>query len=305
MRIDEILARSCPVFSFEFFPPRTDEGTKELFGAISQLASLRPDFVSVTYGANGSTRTRTLELVTRIRAELGIEPMAHFTCVGATEAELRNLLDKIAASGIDNVLALRGDPPNGTTEFEPLPGGLEHGSDVAQLVSDNYSMCVGGACYPELHPETKSWDDELRHTKIKVEAGAKFLITQLFFDNRAYFAFVERVRAAGINVPIIPGIMPITNVGQIQRFVSKIGVAIPAELMEPLEERREDPEAVVQLGVAWATLQCNELLAAGVPGIHFYTLNRSPSTRAILTALRIAKPWTAVGKRLQTTVTTA
>ena len=291
MRIDAMLAERRPVFSFEFFPPRTDEGERALFATVSQLRELEPSFVSVTYGAAGSARTRTLDVVKRIRSELDIEPMAHFTCVGATRTELRTVLDAINDLGIDNVLALRGDPPNGSPTFVAESGGLAHGSELVELISGAYPFCVGAACYLEKHIESASLDDDVRYARLKMDNGATFLITQLFFDNSLYFAFLERARAAGISVPIIPGIMPITNVDQIQRFTSKIGATIPSALLDALVARRDDPDAVIQLGVAWATLQCAELLSRGAPGVHFYTLNRSPATRAILSALRAARPW--------------
>jgi methylenetetrahydrofolate reductase (NADPH) len=291
MRIDQMLAERSPLFSFEFFPPRTDEGVATLLSTISHLRELQPDFVSVTYGAGGSTRDRTWDLVGRIRTELGIEAMAHLTCVGASVDELLAHISALRDSGGENILALRGDPPAGTGAFTVADGGLAHGSDLTALISDSYPLCIGGACYPEKHPESASPDDDIRCARLKVDAGASFLITQLFFDNAHYFAFVDRSRASGIDVPIIPGIMPVTNVAQIQRFTSKIGASIPPALESSLEERADDPDAVIQLGVAWATLQCSELLAAGAPGIHFITLNRSPATRAILSALRIAQPW--------------
>jgi methylenetetrahydrofolate reductase (NADPH) len=291
MRIDSLLETRRPLFSFEFFPPKTDEGVRSLFETIDHLRELDPAFVSVTYGAGGSTRSRTVELVRRLRVELGVEPMAHFTCVGASREELHDVLQTLHATGIDNVLALRGDPPAGEAEFSVAEGGLRHGSELTELILGEYDFCVGGACYPETHTESDSMESELRHTRLKVDSGASFLITQLFFENRAYFDFVARARDAGIGVPIIPGIMPITNVDQITRFTRRIGASIPPALMDALEARRDDAEAVVQLGVAWATLQCSQLLAAGAPGIHFYTLNRSPATRAILSALLAARPW--------------
>lgn len=291
MRIVEILSQRIPSFSFEFFPPRNEAALESLFSAIAQLKSLDPSFVSVTYGANGSTRTRTVELVKRLRGDLGIEPMAHLTCVGASRQELCSVLDELQDAHIDNVLALRGDPPDGASGFHNSNDGLRHGSELAALISAKYAFCIGAACYPEGHIESPDLESDLAFTRLKVVQGAGFLITQLFFDNRLYFDFVARSRAAGISVPIIPGIMPVTNVEQIKRFTSKIGVTIPAALLAALDERRNDAEAVVQLGVAWATLQCQELLAGGAPGIHFYTLNRSPATRAILSALRVAKPW--------------
>jgi methylenetetrahydrofolate reductase (NADPH) len=295
MRLDTVLeGRRQPVFSFEFFPPKTDDGVRQLFEAISHLRELEPTFVSVTYGAGGSVRTRTVELVTRIHRELEIEPVAHLTCVDATVAELRGILDGLRDGGIDNVLALRGDPPDGTGRFVATDGGLAHGSELMELITADYGFCVGGACYPEKHPESVDRDEDVRSARRKADAGASYLITNLFFDNPMYFDFVARARAAGVTVPIIPGIMPVTNVGQITRFTSKIGASIPVALLDALRSREQDPDAVLQLGVAWSTLQCAELLAGGAPGVHFFTQNRSPATRAILSALRAARPWDRV-----------
>jgi methylenetetrahydrofolate reductase (NADH) len=295
MRLDTVLeGRRQPAFSFEFFPPKTDEGVLELFEAISRLRELEPTFVSVTYGAGGSVRARTVELVTRIHRELEIEPVAHLTCVEATVDDLRHTLDGLRDAGIDNVLALRGDPPGGVLPFTPTEGGLAYASELMELISSRYGFCVGGACYPEKHPESADMDEDVRAAKRKADAGASYLITQIFFDNRTYFDFVARARAAGVTLPILPGIMPVTNVGQVKRFTSKIGATIPDALLEALRSREDDPEAVLQLGVAWATLQCAELLAGGAPGVHFITMNRSPATRAILSALRAARPWDRV-----------
>jgi methylenetetrahydrofolate reductase (NADPH) len=292
VRIDEILAVSDdPIFSFEFFPPKTDEGERNLRAALQTLAPLEPDFVSVTYGAGGSTRARTVELTHWIKQDLGIEAMAHLTCVGASREELHMVLDGIASGGIENVLALRGDPPRGQTEWRPHPGGLHYSTELAQLISAGYPFCVGAACFPELHPESPDLAHDLRFLRHKIECGVSFLITNLFFDNELYFRFVEDARAAGIETPIIPGIMPVTNVGQIKTITGMCGATIPEALLEQLELRADDPEAVLQLGVSYATLQSAELLARGAPGIHFYTLNRSPATRAILAALRLLRPW--------------
>ena len=294
MRIDSLFARGDPLFSFEFFPPRDDEGAERLFAAISALRDLAPAFVSVTHGAGGSQRDdRTVRLVDRIGRETGLLPMAHLTCRDSSVDDLLGEIRRYQEVGIDNVLALRGDPPNGEGAFVPHEGGLRYGSELVRLVHDNADICVGAACSPEKHVESASLEDDVRAACQKVEAGASFLITQLFFDNSRYFSFVARARAAGIDVPIVPGIMPITNVDQVYRFTAKIGATIPAALRDALETRTDDPPAVIQLGVAWATLQCSELLRAGAPGIHFITLNRSPATRAILTALRIARPWEA------------
>jgi methylenetetrahydrofolate reductase (NADPH) len=291
MRIDEILAGEGPVFSFEFFPPRTSEGEQNLYQALSELRTLEPAFVSVTYGAGGSTREKTIEIVKRIKDEWGLEAMAHFTCVGATVPQLRATLDEMRAAGIDNVLALRGDPPAGQERWTKTEGGLEYSRELVELISSSYPFAIGAACFPETHIHATGPEDDLRHLGEKVAAGVDFLITQLFFDNSYYFDFVARARAAGITVPIIPGIMPITRVGQIERMAAMCGSAIPDELRRELHARGEDLEAVLDFGVAYATMQCAELLAAGAPGIHFYTLNRSPATRAILSALKITRPW--------------
>jgi methylenetetrahydrofolate reductase (NADPH) len=292
MRIDEILATSSePVFSFEFFPPKTEEGEQTLRETLQTLCTLDPSFVSVTYGAGGSTRTRTVEITKWIKQELGIEAMAHLSCVGATTGELREILDEIEGAGIENVLALRGDPPRGETEWKPTPGGLRYSTELAALISGNYGFCVGAACFPEVHPEAPSLEHDLRFLKDKVSAGARFLITQLFFDNALYFSWVDEARAAGIDLPIIPGIIPITNLDQIKRFTSMCGASFPVPLLEQLEARADEAGAVAELGVAYATLQCADLLAGGAPGIHFYTLNRSPATRAILSALKLMRPW--------------
>jgi methylenetetrahydrofolate reductase (NADPH) len=291
MRIDDLYGRGEPIFSFEFFPPKTDEGEANLFAALRELRTLEPAFVSVTYGAGGSTRDKTLETVTRIRREFGIEAMAHFTCVGRTVDELRATLDRFRDAGVENVLALRGDPPAGETEWRPTPGGLEYSRQLVELIAADYDFSIGGACFPETHPHATSPEDDLRHLKEKVDAGVQFLITQLFFDNAFYEDFVGRARDIGIEVPIVPGIMPITNVAQIQRIATLCGSELPAPLLEQLHARADDPDAVTAFGVAYATLQCAELLAMGAPGIHFYTLNRSPATRAILSALKLMRPW--------------
>jgi methylenetetrahydrofolate reductase (NADPH) len=292
VRIDELLAQnSRPVFSFEFFPPKTEEGLQTLFNAIGELRSLRPDFVSVTYGAGGSTATKTIEIVSRIKEEYGIEAMAHFTCVGSTVDDLRATLDEMVQVGVDNVLALRGDPPAGQEEWTKTEGGLEYSRELVELIRGGYPFSIGAACFPETHVHATSAEDDLYYLKEKVDAGAGFLVTQLFFDNALYFDFVRRARDIGIEVPIVPGIMPITNVNQLERITSMCGATIPARLRRELVTRADQPDAVGDFGVAYATMQCAELLRGGAPGIHFYTLNRSPATRAILSALKLLRPW--------------
>jgi methylenetetrahydrofolate reductase (NADPH) len=291
MRIDQIISAGRPVFSFEFFPPKTEAGEQNLYAALADLRPLEPAFVSVTYGAGGSTREKTIEIVKRLKEDWGLEAMAHFTCVGATVPELRATLEEMREAGIENVLALRGDPPAGESEWTKTDGGLESSRELVELISEDYPFAIGAACFPETHIHASSPEDDLRHLGEKVTAGVDFLITQVFFDNAFYFDFVARARAAGITVPIIPGIMPITRVGQVEKMAAMCGSAIPGELRSELHAREDDAEAVLDFGVAYATLQCAELLAAGAPGIHFYTLNRSPATRAIVSALKLAKPW--------------
>jgi methylenetetrahydrofolate reductase (NADPH) len=296
MRIDELIAADGgPAFSFEFFPPKTPEGERNLFTALEALRGLDPTYVSVTYGAGGSTeqKQKTIDIVTRIKDEFGLEAMAHFTCVGATVAELRAVLDRMRDAGIENVLALRGDPPAGESEWTATEGGLQYSRELIELIRDDYDFAIGAACFPETHIHACSPEDDLRYLKAKVDAGARFLITQLFFDNAYFYDFVERARAIGVDVPIIPGIMPITNAAQVRRFTEMCGATIPDRVLRELEVRAEDPEAVAEYGVAYATLQCADLLANGAPGIHFYTLNRSPATRAILSALKTMEPWRA------------
>ena len=295
MRIDTLLAeREEPLFSFEFFPPKTEEGERNLLAAVEALKPLNPAFVSVTYGAGGSTRDKTLEVVDRIRSDYGLEAMAHFTCVAATVDELRTTLDSLSELGVENVLALRGDPPEGG-EWTATDGGLSYSSELVELIATEYpQFAIGAACFPETHIAATNPEDDLRHLKEKVDKGVDVLVTQLFFENDLYFDFVERARAIGIETPLVPGVMPITNVAQITRIAELCGSDLPAALQSELEARADNPEAVQEFGVAYATLQCAELLAGGAPGIHFYTLNRSPATRAILSALRLHRPWQAV-----------
>lgn len=288
MHIEQLLARGRPTFSFEFFPPRTEEAARQLEQTISDLQELNPSFVSVTYGAGGSTRERTIEIVTRVKRETGIEAMAHLTCAGAGREDLRGVLARIRDAGIDNVLALRGDPPKGQAAFIAAEGGFQYANELVHFVRELYDsdLCLGGAGYPEKHPECGNPAVDLMNLKRKVDEGLNFVITQLFFNNQHYFEFVERARRIGIRVPIIAGIMPITNAAQIERFTVTCGATIPFDLAEELDRRRNDPKAVMELGIAHATAQSIELLERGAPGIHFYTLNRSTATREIYAALQ-------------------
>lgn len=298
MRITDLLRfareRGEPIFSFEFFPPKTDDGVRGLFETVEALRPLGPAYVSVTYGAGGSTRAKTIDLVKRLKRDAEVEAMAHVTCVGASRDEIAAVLDEVADAGIQNVLALRGDAPRGQSAFVPHPDGFTHASELVAFIRsrpERWRFCVGAAAYPEGHVETRDLAQDLRNLKLKVEAGTDFLVTQLFFENAHYFRFVERARAAGVEVPVVPGIMPFTNVEQVERFTAMCGAAIPPPLRAAMEVRRADPDGARELGVAYATLQCADLLRRGAPGIHFYTLNRSPSTRAIVAALRASEPW--------------
>lgn len=285
MRIPERLQSGRPTFSFEFLPPKTDDEMAALENTVTTLRPLAPAFVSVTYGAGGSTRGRTLELAGRIKRDTGIEAMAHLTCVGHSRAELRAILDQLRDAGVDNIMALRGDPPAGQEDFQAAEDGLSHGSDLIAFIRDEgFDFSIGGAAYPEGHIESRERYVDLLYLKRKVEAGASFFVTQLFFDNAFYFDFLERARQAGITAPVIAGIMPITNAEQIRRFTRRCGATIPARLSTALD-LCQTPKEVADLGVAWATEQCLDLLDQGVPGIHFYTLNRSLATRRIMRAI--------------------
>jgi methylenetetrahydrofolate reductase (NADPH) len=303
MRIDELLGRggtpgtpstpgaagtAAPTVSFEFFPPKNDAGFQALYRTIDDLHPLRPSYVSVTYGAGGSTRQKTVQLVERIQTGLKIRSMAHLTCVGHTADEIGGILDDLWRAGIRNVLALRGDPPAGQSQFVKTEGGFEYADELVRYVrSRQPGFCIGVAGYPEGHPQCLNKTRDLEHLKSKVDAGGCFVITQLFFDNADFYRFRDAARAMGVNVPIIAGIMPILNVGQIKRFISMCGAKIPHPLLVKLESLEADPEAVHAAGVDYATEQCRDLLAHGVEGLHFYTLNKSKATVEICRRLDV------------------
>ena len=291
MRVDELLGADRPVFSFEFFPPKTPEGMDALFETVAALKPLEPDYVSVTYGAGGATRDGTVEIARRIHEQHGIEVMAHLSCVGETREGLTAILEQFAAIGVDNVLALRGDPPRGQESFVQHDGGLASAAELTGFIRERHGFAIGGACFPEVHPEAESLDADLRYLKTKVDAGASFLITQLFFDNNVYWDFVAAAREHGIDVPIIPGVIPIASYGQVARICKLCDASIPAKLDGAMRDLGGDEEAEALLGVAYAARQCDELLAGGAPGIHFYALNRAPGVRAVLSALRASRPW--------------
>ena len=282
-----MLARDGRTFSFEFFPPKTPEGEKTLYETVEILRRYQPSFVSVTYGAGGTTKGKTVEIVSRIKNDIGIEAMAHLTCVGSSRTDLFAVLDSLKEEGIENVLALRGDPPMGETLFVPHPDGFRYAGELAAAIRRSYDFTIGVAGYPEGHVECADRQQDLEHLKLKVDAGGEFVITQLFFDNRDYFDFVARARKIGVRTPIIPGIMPVTNFAQIQKFTKMCGAHLPEDMIEALDPIQTDGAAVQAYGIEYAVRQCQELLDRGAPGIHFYTLNKSPSTRAIFSRLNI------------------
>jgi methylenetetrahydrofolate reductase (NADPH) len=287
MRIDQILSTGSPSVSFEFFPPKTDAGFSSLFQTIDDLKSIQPSYVSVTYGAGGSTREKTVQLVERIQRELNIRSMAHLTCVGHTAAEIGSILDDLWNAGVRNVLALRGDPPAGQLQFTATEGGFSNADGLVKFVAEKHPFCIGVAGYPEGHPQCLNLIRDMEHLKQKVDNGGSFIVTQLFFDNADFYRFQDRARAAGIKVPIVAGIMPILNVAQIKRFIGMCGAKIPQPLLIKLESLEANPDEVHAAGVDHAVLQCRDLIANGVDGIHFYTLNKSKATVQICKALSL------------------
>jgi methylenetetrahydrofolate reductase (NADPH) len=277
MRIDQILATRRPVFSVEFFPPKTAEATEQLYATARELSELGLDFVSVTYGAGGSTREGTVEITKALKDDLDLETMAHLSCVGETTDGIGETLDRIAAAGIENVFALRGDPPRGQEDFVQPEGGLGSAAELAAFIGAGWDFSVGGACFPEVHPEAPDLDTDLEYLKTKVESGASFLVTQLFFDNQVYFDFVAAAREKRIDVPILAGVIPVASFAQTKRICDLCDATIPPRLEQAFAAAGGDEQAEFELGVAYATQQCAELLLAGVPGVHFYALNRAPA----------------------------
>ena len=285
MGIAELYEQSDPVISFEFFPPKTEAGYRSLFRTIQELKQLAPGFVSVTMGAGGSTRAKTVDITIEITREIGLVTMCHLPCTGFRPHEVGSILDQLDAGGVHNVLALRGDSPADDPDFVPPSDGFKYANEVVEYIARRGDFSIGAACCPEVHPEAPDAATDLINLKRKVDSGTDFLVSQLFLDNSKFFDFVERARAAEITVPIIPGIMPIATVAGIRRMAGMNGTAFPPELETELQRVDGDDEATYELGVRWATMQCEELLAGGVDGIHFYTLNRSPATREIYQSL--------------------
>ena len=290
MKISAMLQKGQTLFSFEFFPPKNDEDVAHLLETARALKSLNPHYISVTWGAGGGTRRKTLDLVSTIKNDIGIETMAHLTCVGAGRKDIDEILEDIHRRGIENVLALRGDPPKGAPAFVAHADGFLHANELVAHIRGKSDVCLGVAGYPEGHPESPTLDRDLDQLKRKVESGADFIVTQLFFDSGDFLRFRDKCHARGIRQPMVAGIMPITNVGQVIRFTTLCGAKIPSALNEALGRIQNDLDAVVRLGIDHATQQCRDLLKEGVHGIHFYTLNRSHSTEEILRRLQPRLP---------------
>lgn len=286
--IATLLGQGERSFSFEFFPPKDEAGEEVLWRSIAELEELRPTFVSVTYGAGGTTRDRTIEITGRIARETSMTPMAHLTCVGHTVEELAEILDSLASAGVSNVLALRGDPAGGPgTAWVSTPGGVDYAAELVELVKKRDEFSIGVAVFPEGHRDTTSLDDDVAVMKAKYDAGAEFGVTEMVLRASDYFGLVERSRAAGIDMPIIPGIMPILAIGSMKKMVELSGREMPDEVLARIEPLAGDPEAVRAEGIRIATELCDDLLAGGAPGLHFYTLNRSKATREIYSALAV------------------
>ncbi|KAA3604693.1 MAG: methylenetetrahydrofolate reductase [NAD(P)H] [Calditrichaeota bacterium] len=285
MRISDILQKKERTFSFEYFPSKTIAGISKLYETIENVKDLNPDFVSVTYGAGGTTREKSFEIVNQIKNVIGLEVMSHFTCVGHNVEELQDSLDELQANNIDNILALRGDPPKGEESFIQTDGGYRYASDLVKHIRMRGHFCIGVAGYPEVHPEAPNRETDLKNLKFKVDQGADFVITQLFFNNDDYFRFVDEAARIGVHCKIIPGIMPITNFSQIKRFAKMCGAVVPQKLVERLEKVENDPTEVALIGIEYSMKQCRDLMERGAPGLHFYTLNKSAATRILYNAV--------------------
>lgn len=289
LRVDATLGKGRPAVSFEYFPPRNAEAAAQLYETIEQLQSLRPSYVSVTYGAGGSTRRDTVEVVHRIQSTLDTRAMAHLTCVGHSRGEIASIVDELWAKGVRNTLALRGDPPATAGAAALPPSEFASAADLVAFVRRRHDFCIAVAGYPEGHPRCRDLTEDVKNLKHKVDQGASFIITQLFFDNDHFYRFRDAARRAGVKVPIIAGIMPILNVAQIKRFVSMCGATIPTALLQRIESMQHDPQSVLAIGVDHALSQCRDLLSYGVDGLHFFTLNRSKATTMI--CLELEDQW--------------
>ncbi|MFA5160341.1 MAG: methylenetetrahydrofolate reductase [NAD(P)H] [Candidatus Omnitrophota bacterium] len=293
MKISEFYKKQKHTISFEFFPPKTAEGETKLFQTVTDLKKLAPSFVSVTYGAMGNTQANTLRIVEEIKHKIGLEVAAHLTCVAHSRGEIERILTTLHVKGIENIVALRGDPPQGEMQFKAPPDGFHYAAELVRFIRRHPQLGkafdLGVAGYPEGHPECKDKQKDLEHLKRKVDEGADVVVTQLFFDNRYYFDFMKRAHRIGIKVPIVPGIMPVTHGPQIEKFSRMCGAEIPQKVREAIVRFGEDQASIMKFGIEYATRQCEELLQGGAPGLHFYTLNQSLATRQIFANLHLAR----------------
>lgn len=287
MKIREFYKSGPPVFSFEFFPPKTEKGEESLFRAAERLKALHPSYFSMTYGAGGSTREKTVTLAHELMQRSGVETVCHLTCVGQSKAEIRAIIDEIKAAGMENVMALRGDPPKGQTDWKPHPEGFHYASELVEDLKRRGDFSIAVAGFPEMHPDSSSREDDLKYLKLKIDAGADVVITQLFFKNEDFWSFSRDLKAMGVRVPIVPGIMPIVSLDQVQRFCATCGAYLPPEIVADLEKLREDEAATEDYCVELASRQMGELLEGGVPGIHVYCLNRSKLASRIFERLNL------------------
>jgi methylenetetrahydrofolate reductase (NADPH) len=285
MKIRDLFDQKKKVLSFELSAPR-DGNVDGLFRTVEELKKLKPDYISITYGAGGSSRDMTYGIAVRLK-EVGTLPLMHFTCVGHSRSEIKDLLNQVKSAGIENILALRGDPPRGQTSFVPAPDGFRYANELIEFIrSEGYDFCLGIAGYPEGHSEAKSLEEDIRNLKRKIEAGGEYIITQLYFDNRAYFQYMERLRKMDINIPVQPGIWLLTDYVQTQRICNLCGAKMPEDVVRYLESVKDDKEKTTRFGIEYATRQCEELLKKGAPGIHFYVLNKSHVVQAVLENLK-------------------
>jgi len=288
MKLSQVYGTGRFGLSFELFPPKTAEGEEEMFRHVAELAKFDPSFITCTYGAGGSTRAKTLAIVERVRREFDVAVAAHLTCVGSTVDELRSFLAEALQRGVSSIVALRGDPPKGETSFRAVAGGFSYANELVSLIRGDFpALGVAVAGYPETHQEAPSPEIDLDNLKRKVDAGADVVVTQLFYDNEDFFRFRDRAEKLGIRVPIVPGILPVTNLAQIRRITSLCGAKLPNEFLTQLESQQDDAEGQFNIGVEFATRQVQELVDQGAPGMHFYVLNKSQATAAVLQAITL------------------
>ena len=286
MKITDIFQKQIRTFSFEFFPPKDEISAVDFGINVGRLIKMNPDFVSVTYGAGGSTQERTFTLVDYLQNKIGLTTVAHYTCVDASKQKVQKDLEYLSSINIENLMLLRGDPPKESVKFVTHPNGFSYAFELVQFAKTIACFAIGGGCYPEKHPEAENSETDIQNLKKKIDAGADYLLTQLFFNNTHYFNFIDKLRGLNINNRVIPGIIPLTNYNQIQRFTRMSGTVVPLELLELVEKYKNSSSKIYQIGIDYAIAQCDELLAKGAPGIHFYTLNKSRAAIEIFETIK-------------------